>query len=233
MKKRLTVVTAVILILSVLCTGALAEAPDVTGEWYANLMGISITMTLNENGSYALQMSLEGEDPEEGTWEFDGEALVMDKGSETEMTLTYDPEAVSLYMEQDGLSFLFTREMPETFEAAPVRTDAAIEEFAGTWTCTLIDAMGLQAPPEMMGLSMSATIEGSSVALVLPDFLDEPATLEGVFADAALTVVIPAESEYSEDMVFTMQLLEDGTLSAATSFADESMVFYLTAEGAL
>lgn len=146
MKKILSAMTALILILSVLCAGALAEAADITGEWYASLFGISVTMSLNEDGSYVLQMDMEDEEPSEGTWEFDGAALVMDKGSDTEMTLTYDPEAVSFCAEQDGIEFLFTREMPVAFEAAPVRADAAIEEFAGAWTCTLIDAMGIQAP---------------------------------------------------------------------------------------
>ena len=86
MKKILSAMTALILILSVLCAGALAEAADITGKWYASLFGISVTMSLNEDGSYVLQMDMEDEEPSEGTWEFDGAALVMDKGSDTEMT---------------------------------------------------------------------------------------------------------------------------------------------------
>ena len=164
-------------------------------------------------------------------WEFDGAALVMDKGSDTEMTLTYDPEAVSFCAEQDGIEFLFTREMPVAFEAAPVRADAAIEEFAGAWTCTLIDAMGIQAPPEMMDMYAGVTIEGSSVTLAIPDLLSsEEVTVECTFADGALTAIVPSESEYIDDMAFTIQLLEDGSMSIATSFLDEPMVFYMTAE---
>ena len=232
MKKILSSLIVVTLILSALCTGALAETADITGDWYANFYGIFMTMSLNEDGSYTMAMDMEDEEPSEGTWEFDGVALVMDKDSEDEMTLTYDPEAVSLYAEQDGMEFLFTREMPVAFEAAPARADATIEEFAGAWTCTLIDAMGMQASPELMGFGMSAKIEGSSVTIALPELLEEEATLEGEFADGTLTVTIPAESEYSEEMVFTMQLLEDGTMSAATSFLDDLMVFYLTPEEA-
>ena len=217
MKKILSAMTALILILSVLCAGALAEAADITGEWYASLFGISVTMSLNEDGSYVLQMDMEDEEPSEGTWEFDGAALVMDKGSDTEMTLTYDPEAVSFCAEQDGIEFLFTREMPVAFEVAPVRADAAIEEFAGAWTCTLIDA--------------GVTIEGSSVTLAIPDLLSsEEVTVECTFADGALTAIVPSESEYIDDMAFTIQLLEDGSMSIATSFLDEPMVFYMTAE---
>lgn len=228
MKKILSGMTVLILILSALCTSALAEASDVTGEWYTNFYGISMTMTLNDGGNYTMQIDMEGEEPSEGTWEFDGTALVMDKGSDTEMTLSYDSETVSFYAEQDGMEFVFTREMPQTFEAAPVRTDAVIEEFAGAWTCTLIDAMGMQVPPEMMGINLGVKIEGSSVTLAIPELLgSEEATIEGAFDDGMLTVTVPAESEYVEDTVFTLQLLEDGTMSVATSFLDELMVFYM------
>ena len=48
--------------------------------------------------------------------------------------------------------------------------------------------------------------------------------------DGALTAIVPSESEYIDDMAFTIQLLEDGSMSIATSFLDEPMVFYLTAE---
>lgn len=228
MKKTLSVMTALILILSALCTGVLAETADITGEWYASFFGVTMILTLNESGSYTMQMDMEGEEPDEGAWEFDGATLVMDKDSDTEIAFVYDPETVSLCADIEGMEFLFTREMPVAFEAAPAREDAAIEEFAGNWTCTLIDAMGMQAPPEMMGIDMSANIEGSSVTLVLPELLGEEVALEGAFADGALTVTIPAESEYSEETVFTLQLLEDGTMSIATAFLEEPMVFYMT-----
>ena len=229
MKKILFGMTVLTLILSALCTGVLAEAINVTGEWYANFYGISMTMTLNEGGNYTMQMNMEGEEPSEGTWEFDGTALVMDKGSDTEMTLSYESEAVSFYAEQDGMEFVFTREMPQTFEAAPVRTDATIEEFTGAWTCTLIDAMGMQAPPEMMGINVGVKIEGSLVTLAIPELLgSEEVTIEGAFAEGTLTVTIPAENEYGEDTVFALQLLEDGTMSVATSFVEELMVFHMS-----
>ena len=230
MKKIFSGIIAMILLISVLCTGAMAEAADITGDWYADFYGMTMTMTLNEDGSYIMLMDIDEEDSSEGTWEFDGSNLIMDKGTDDEMTLAYDPEAVSFYADQDGMEFLFTREAPVAFEAAPARIDAAIEEFAGAWTCTLIDAMGLQAPPELMELNMSAVIDGNTVTLIMPEMLDEEVTLDGIFADGTLTVTVPAESEYSEDMVFTIQLLEDGTMSIATSFVDELMVFYMIPE---
>lgn len=228
MRKILSGMTVLTLILSALCTGVLAEAIDVTGEWYARFYGIAMTMTLNEDGIYALTMDMEDEDPTEGTWTFDGTALVLDGGSEAEMTFAYDPEAISFHTEEDGVEFLFTREMPAAFEAAPARADATIEEFAGAWNCTLVDFMGMQAAPDEMELDLSVRIEGYFVTLILPELLGEEASLEGELAGGTLTVTVPAESEYVEDTVFTLQLLEDGTMRVATSVLDELMAFYMS-----
>lgn len=228
MKKFLSCVIALILILSL---GAVAEAADLTGEWYASVYGMTMALTLNEDGSYSMTMDMEDE-AQEGTWEFDGANVILDKGTESEMTFTYDAEAVCLSAEQEGIEFLFTREMPVAFEAAPVRADAALEEFDGTWACTLVEFMGMQMPPEDAGMELSLRVEGGFVTLQLPGLLDEEATLEGAFEGGTLTVTIPSDSEYIEDTVFVLQLHEDGGLSASTSFADESMVFHMTAADA-
>ena len=231
MKKILCDILAIMMMLSLLCAGALAEAADITGDWYASVYGIVMTMTLNADGSYTMEMSMEGEEPMDGVWEFDGAALVMDKGTDLEASLSYDAEANSISMEQDGIEFLFTREMPKAFEAAPVRADASLEEFAGTWACTLVSVMGMQAAPEELGVNLGLSIDGASVALKLEDFMNAAEiTLEGAFADGALTVTLPTESEYEDDTVFTLQLLEDGSMSASSLMMDEEIVYYMSME---
>lgn len=229
MKKILSGMMVAVLILSALCAGALAEAPDFTGDWYASVYGLTMTLTLNGDGSYVMQMDMEGEEDLEGTWAFDGATLVMDQGSESETTLAYDADSNSFAMEEDGMEVQFTREMPVAFEAAPARADAAIEEFAGTWVCTLIDVMGMQVPPELMEMDLGAVVDGASVTLTITQFADPvEVTLEGTLADGVLTVTVPAENEYSEETVFAMQLLEDGTMSVTTSFMDQAMVCYMS-----
>ena len=231
MKKILCCILAITMMLSALCAGALAEEADITGEWYASVFGIVMTMTLNADGNYSMQMSMEGEETTDGVWEFDGATLVMDKGTEIEVSLSYDAEANSLCMEQEGIEFVFTREMPEAFEAAPVRADASLEEFAGTWACTLVSVMGMQAAPEELGVNLGLSIDGASVDLTLESFMDSvEITLEGAFADGALTVTLPTESEYEDDTVFTLQLLEDGSMSASSLMMDEEIVYYMSME---
>ena len=231
MKKILCGILAIMMMLSLICASAMAEAADLTGEWYASVYGITMKMTLNADGSYTMEMSMEGEEPMDGTWEFDGAVLVMDKGTEDEASLSYDAEANSLCMEQDGIEFVFTREMPEAFEAAPVRADASLEEFAGTWACTLVSLMGMQAAPEELGVNLGLSIDGATVALTLENFVDSvEVTLAGAFADGALTVTLPTESEYEDDTVFTLQLLEDGSMSASSLMMDEEIVYYMSME---
>lgn len=225
MKKMLSMLLTAAMILAMLCCGALAEAADVTGEWYGSLFGITMTMTLNEDGTYTMEM--DGEDPNEGTWRLDGESLIMDEGGDDEAVFAYDGE--SLYMDMEGIEFLFTREPVEAFVPAAARTDAALEEFAGDWSCTLVSMMGMQMPPEMAEVEMALSIEGETVVMTLGLF-GEPETVElpAVFADGALTLTIPADYEGGEDSVFTVQLLEDGTMSVTSLLFEEEVVFYMS-----
>ena len=225
MKKMFSMLLTAAMILAMLCCGAFAEAADVTGEWYGSLFGMVMTMTLNEDGTYVMDMG--DDDPADGTWRLDGDSLIMDEDSDDGLVFAYDGE--SLYAEAEGIEFLFTREPVEVFEAAPARTDAALEEFAGDWSCTLVSMMGMQMPPEMAEIEMALSIEGETATMTLGLF-GEPETVElpVTFADGALTLTIPADYEGGEDSVFTIQLLEDGTMSVASMMFEEEIVFYLS-----
>ena len=87
----------------------------------------------------------------------------------------------------------------------------------------------MQMPPEMAEIEMSLSIEGETATMTLGLF-GEPETVElpVTFADGALTLTIPADYEGGEDSVFTIQLLEDGTMSAASMMFEEEIVFYLS-----
>ena len=231
MKKILSVLLSAAMILAMLCCGAFAEAADVTGEWYGSLFGLAMTLTFNEDGTYVMDM--DDEDPTDGTWKLDGDSMILDEGTDEEVVFAYDGE--SLYAEMEGLEFLFTREPVEVFEAAPARTDATLEEFAGTWNCTLVDMMGMQVPPEMAEMELTLTIDGANVCMIM-GISGEPTDIDltGEFADGALTVTVPSEYEDVGASDFTIQLLEDGTMSVTTLMMDEalafSLVFYMSSE---
>ena len=77
MKRRIALLAAAAALASgTLMTNVFASAEDVTGEWYADMYGMVMVLTLNEDGSYAMDMMGE---IEEGTWVLEGETLTMDK----------------------------------------------------------------------------------------------------------------------------------------------------------
>lgn len=63
-KKRLTSLVLALLLALTMMVGAFAETADVTGEWYGELLGIQVTLTINADGTY--KMDIAGMDSEEG-----------------------------------------------------------------------------------------------------------------------------------------------------------------------
>ncbi|MDO4514658.1 MAG: hypothetical protein Q4B72_11565 [Lachnospiraceae bacterium] len=234
MKKGLGFLLAAALMLT--ASFSVAAEEDVTGEWYANLYGMPVTLTLDESGEYTMQMEgfeeEEEEEPQTGTWELDGEAVIMDKGGEDEMSFAYDGE--TLYADMDGMEMLFSRD-PEAaagFVPAEIRTDASIEEFAGKWTGTQMSAFGMIVPLEMMEMEkVELDIKDNKVSFTMAggDMFGEweLPDLEAELKDGVLTFTVLAEDEYSEDTEWSVRLHEDGMLSLAVNMMDEEMVIYM------
>lgn len=230
MKKIVSIILALVLTAVLFC-GAVAETADITGVWYGNMFGAVIPLTLNEDGTYIIDLSSMGyEDEEEtittGTWSFDGTNGVMDEGTEVETAFTVADDSITV----EGI--VFTRDMPEAFESAPVKADAVIEDFAGTWNTTLVGLSGLVVPPEEAGMDLKFVIDGTKVTL---DFSisgepseEEAPSIEGTFADGILTVIQVSDSEYVEDTAFVIKALEDGTLDASMELFGMSIDFYLS-----
>ena len=221
MKKLL----ALTMLVSAMVCGAVAEAADIVGEWYGSVFGMSMTLTLHEDGTYT--MSMAGEEAEPGTWSFDGTTLTLDEGSEGESAFAYDGESLSASME--GMDFVFTREPIATFEPAPARTDAALEEFSGSWNATTIGIMGMYLSPDVIGAGISLDIDGTTVVMTIiqEDSEPEAVTVEATFADGVLTVADPTSTEESSTF-WTLSLLEDGTMSMFTQMEGIEMTYYLS-----
>ena len=225
MKKLLATLIALTMLVSAVVCGAVAETADITGEWYGSVFGMSMTLTLHEDGTYT--MSMAGEEAEPGTWSFDGTTLTLDEGSEGESAFAYDGESLSASME--GMDFVFTREPIATFEPAPARTDAALEEFSGSWNATTIGIMGMYLSPDVIGAGISLDIDGTTVVMTIiqEDSEPEAVTVEATFADGVLTVADPTSTEESSTF-WTLSLLEDGTMSMFTQMEGIEMTYYLS-----
>ena len=225
MKKLLATLLALTMLVSAVVCGAVAEAADIVGEWYGSVFGLTMTLTLQEDGTYT--MSMAGEEAEPGTWSFDCTTLTLDEGSEGESAFAYDGESLSASME--GMDFVFTREPIATFEPAPARTDAALEEFSGSWNATTIGIMGMYLSPDVIGAGISLDIDGTTVVMTIiqEDSEPEAVTVEATFADGVLTVADPTSTEESSTF-WTLSLLEDGTMSMFTQMEGIEMTYYLS-----
>ena len=218
MKKTLTVIVALMMLAMIAC-GAVAE--DVTGEWYAEVYGMVMKMTVNADNTYVLEAA---GDVAPGTWELDGTNLIVDKGTETEGVFAYDAAAQTLDMAGE---MLFTRTAIEAWAPAAVCAEAALADFEGVWEATNVDCFGSLLPVDAAGVYMDAVITGANVSVTI-NFV-EPETFEGEGAmeGNALKLHVPAKDEYSEASDFTCNVLEDGMIAITTELFSEPATFYL------
>ena len=219
MKKILSSMAILILVLACLLGGAIAET--VTGEWYGEVYGIVMKVTVNSDNTYAMEVA---GDVQNGTWVLEGSNLVMDKGTETESAFAYDAVAQTLTMDD----VVFTHTAIEQWFPAAIREEAvAIEDFTGLWNALHVDCFGALLPVNAAGVYMNASIDGAKLALTLTFIDAENFEGEAVFENNALTLTVPAKDEYSKDMVFAANALEDGSISITTELFSEPAVFYL------
>lgn len=228
MKKLISLALTLILTLTLLCAGAFAEAIDHSGDWYADLYGFTLRITLNPDGSYTNE--IDGEDPDSGIWEMDGTDVLLDKGTSDEMVLVYDAESDSLYVNIEGEDLLFFREPPVEFEmAAPRAGIVTLEDMGGSWTTKMLCMLGAHMTPEQVGLSLDLSIDNNSAELTFTiDGEATTITAGGDFSGNTL-VLSMTNTETSEEYTMNVQLLEDGTMSATTDMFGEEIIFVLEA----
>ena len=111
MKKILAIALTLVMLFA--CTAFAAESADFVGDWYGSMYGAVLVITMNEDGTYIIDMSSMDAGTMEGTWEFDGANIVMDKGTEAESAFAYDEAANTFSYDV----MVFGREPIEAFVA--------------------------------------------------------------------------------------------------------------------
>ena len=217
--KKILIAIVTLMMLTVLACGAVAE--DVTGEWYADVYGMAVKMTVNADNTYVLEAA---GDSVPGTWEMEGANLIADKGTETESVLVYDAAAQTLDMAGE---MLFTRTAIEVWTPAAVRAEAALADFEGIWTAQCADCFGALLPVDAAGVYMDAGIVGANVSLTVTFMDAETFEGEAVLENGVLTLTVPAKDEYSEAQVFTANALEDGSIRITMELFSEPATFYM------
>ncbi|MBQ8506788.1 MAG: hypothetical protein IJ466_05105 [Clostridia bacterium] len=214
MKKLISAVLALMLVLSALC-GAMAEVVDVTGEWFLTAikmgeaamdpagLGMEITMTLNADGSASLNaLGVETA----GSWAQEGEKYIL-TDEEGPMEFTLVNGALESAADESGFVMVFEKEKAEAAPAAAVRTGVSVEDFNGSWDATETEMLGMRVPVEMAGVFMNLNIENGHVTLTTVQGEESRVQEgEGTLLDDALVVGDPNGSS------MPLQLLDDGTM---------------------
>lgn len=224
--KRLTSLVLALLLALTMMVGAFAETADVTGEWYGELLGIQVTLTINADGTY--KMDITGMDSEEGVWEKNEDGnLVMDKGTEGEGLVTVTETGLST--EQDGMKIDFTREAPAEDEELTISTETTEEELQGKWQATSVIMNGMSVPMSMVGQECIIEVKDSSLYLL--NLVGQTALAEipipMTFVDGILTVTLPVDENTTQ--MFGVAKLTDGTLLFELVQGDTTMEFLMEA----
>lgn len=185
MKRFIAVMIAVLMLAMTAFAGtAMADGEgDLAGVWYVQSMiqdgmevdasfivsmGMSITLTLNEDGTASMEMT--GQDKQEGTWTSDGTTGTIAFASE--IPFTVDGETIvmtqpNLELEEGQTApvMVFGREEPKAESMAPAVEGAKLSDFNGTWNATSIMTFGFPLPLAAMGGEITMTLDEGKAAV--------------------------------------------------------------------
>lgn len=230
MKKLLLILLAALLLLSYGCA-AFAEAdleeivedetlepmPEsfyplerrILGDWYADFEGLALTLSLSEDGGYALLVP--GQAAMEGVWELLDGYVTLDDGEGGKLL----PVDGVLYW--GGPEVLFTRDLPETYVPAEIVSDAQAGDFDGYWKSQFIAVGEGTLLASAVGDKTDVYIDGTSVALGGPLFGDVLVGME--LRDGALYYA-------AGNVSVTLLLQRDGLLRLTLS-GEKTLTLYL------
>ena len=243
MKKTLMIILALLLALTPLAL-AEDEAPEeydfpeltqsdlpvvmtLPGEWYADLQGLAIKLTLSGDGAYTLEFPGTGKGSN-GAWEIKDGMLYL-KGNDAPL-MPLDEALI-----WSAVNLVFSREQPVTYTPAEVYADAQAETFNGFWRAHFTQVGGARNTskrPAVRSVQAGGSVilssaVGDDTALYLEN---GKAALAGTlfgrqiaefsFADGALTAKVDGAK-------VTLQLQQDGFMRLTYEKGSEAKVIYL------
>ena len=213
MKRLLVLLLALsLLLIPVLSLAEGAPEYSFTGDWYGDLQGLVLKLTLNGDGTYSAVLVAQPDQSTEGTWVFADGFLYLD-GSETPTINVLGDDVISWI----SFDVFLRREVPETYVPAEIMADAQAEWMAGCWKAQYMEANGAMLLSEAAGDNTVIYIEGTHVVTTGKFFGD--GVLEMTWADGALSCA-------AEGGTLTLQLQQDGFLRF-TCAADQTVTLYL------
>ena len=226
--KKLTALVLTLMLVLTMMAGALAEAADMTGDWYGALLGTQVTLTLNADGTY--KMDIGGLSQEEGVWENDADGnFIMDKGMEGEGLVTVTE--TGLHTEVEGMTIDFTREPVDVTELT-VSEETTLEELQGKWQATSVVMGGMNLPMNMMPEGQQeCVIEVRDTSLFVLNLVGQTTMAEFelpmTFINGVLIVSLQVDADTTE--TFAVAKLTDGTVLFELVMGDTAMDFLMEA----
>ena len=208
---------------------AMAEE-DKTGEWYADLYGMEVTLTLNADQSAKMTLTGMG-DIAEYTWvESNGLFVLTETTEGAKLEGSYKDGEIRINDGED--EFVFTREHVEGIQVAEVNPDAPAEEFEGTWAISSVRAEGVHARAADVGLGdIGAVIEKGIITFTGSSddisffFGNDPIQL--TYANGALSYESEiALGDESVNGVIGCEVLQDGMLAITVMINEDGVTYF-------
>ena len=176
-------------------------------------------MTLGENNMAVIQMT--GEEDATGTWALT-DGLVVVSANETDRVFAL--AGGNLSAEEDGMQMVFGREKAEAevLIMTPVRIDAALADFDGTWHAFYAEYQGAQLPIEIFGEASLIIENGTVNATIAGDNIRMAGDVQAGVLSAA------GADENGDSVTVSLNLHEDGIMSCAL---DESITLFFRRTG--
>ena len=216
MKKTIALILACIFLTAVLPAAAEDAGNPAAGEWYADLDGAAVILTLSPDGTYILSAPALSEMNQAGAWEFRDGYVYMD-GDEA-FPLSFSGS--TLTQEDSGL--FFTREQPETYVPGEIMPDAPAGLFAGLWRSAWILRNGSPVPAGLAEDDTLIYVEGTKAILKGGPF---------GYRIADFTLENGALACEEDGAAILLQIQEDGFLRLTVSGggADEQVLYLVSA----
>ncbi len=254
MKKILSLILALALMLSCLAAAAAAEGTDYSGDWYLNeikigevtdhpsCVGLSVAMKLNADGTGVISTSQNGETVDSHlTW------TAAETGVETDeegYKTTYTFENGNLWVDIGEFIMIFGRELAEPVKEPAAVAAESLDAFQGAWQLDSLKLDNLMFKKDFanaLGQSYegSLKVDGDQAALTMSYFNGESSvqipehsgTL--TFADGAATMTLKdffSVDGVSSDCIVTLKLTVDGLVGVEMVDAaapGEALVLYM------
>ena len=217
MKKILSVLIAFVLMLfpTLILSENEAPAPEVslTGDWFGEIQGMVLQLTLNEDGTYQAVLPAQENAKATGAWALRDGFLYLDGNDLPSVNVL--GEDVLKWIDFD---IFLRREAPLLYTPAEPLADVPQEIYAGYWKALYAGVDGAMLMANTLGEPSGAYIEGTSVALTGP--LTGEALLEAAYADGALRWT-------DGNTTITLQLQQDGFLRLTFTAGENTVTLYL------